>query len=388
MSDQNLPDPAGSEHYPKDIDPAGRDLRAYTDQLRADHPVVHNVLDEWVLLRHDDVVRAATDPQTFSSAVSRYLQVPNGLDGERHAAVRAVLDPFMSASALAGLRRPLESAATELVASLPADVDAIDVGTRFAVRAQSLWLGWPAELESALVAWVGRNHDAARSAEHGERVAVAAEFDAIITALIAARRGPQAPDDPTTRLLRVEVDGQGFTDAEVTSVLRNWTGGDLGSIALCVGVLGYQLASDAPLQHRLRAGVSDAELDATIDEVLRADDPFTSNRRITTCPVHIGGVDIPAGAKVKLHWTSANRDASTFDDPDAIDPARDQDLNLVYGVGPHACPGRALATMELRTAIRALLSGTSWIELDPDSEPVREVAPVGGWASVPLRLVR
>ncbi|MFV0408080.1 MAG: cytochrome P450 [Propioniciclava sp.] len=374
------------EHYPRDIDPAGRDLRSYTDDLRAAHPVVYNVLEEYVLLRHADVVRAATDPETFSSGVSRFVQVPNGLDGADHAAMRAALDPFMSVEALIPFEQPLAAAAQDLVAGLPEAADAIDIGAAFAVRAQSLWLGWPPELGPQLVAWVGRNHDAARSADHEERVAVAAEFDAIIARLMADRRGPDAPDDLTTRLLRTDVNGRSLTDQEVTSILRNWTGGDLGSIALCVGVLAYALATDADLQRRLRAGVPDAEFDAVVDEVLRIDNPFTSNRRITTCPVHVGGVDIPAGAKVKLHWTSANRDADVFGDPDRRDPAGNSPLNLVYGTGPHACPGRTLATLELRVGLRALLAGTAWIELDPQRSPVREVAPVGGWASVPLLL--
>ena len=76
-------------------------------------------------------------------------------------------------------------------------------------------------------------------------------------------------------------------------MLRNWTGGDLGSIALCVGVILHYLATNEALQDRLRSGVSDAELDATIDEILRIDDPFLSNRRITTCPVEVAGVRIP-----------------------------------------------------------------------------------------------
>lgn len=388
MSARNKPNPGENsfEHYPREVDPGGQDLRAYTDKLRSTHTVVYNVLDEWVLLRHDDVVRAATDPTTFSSAVSRYLQVPNGLDGAEHTAMRKALDPFLSTEALASLQQPLENLAHEWAYSLPVKVDAVTIGAQFAVRAQSLWLGWPSELEPELITWVERNHDAARSPDHAERVAVAAQFDAIITRLLAKRRDEDAPNDLTTQLLHTKVDGRTLTDAEVTSVLRNWTGGDLGSIALCIGVLAYTLATHVNLQRRLRAGVSDAEFNGVIDEILRADNPFTSNRRITTCPVHIGGTDIPAGAKVKLHWTSANRDAAVFGDPDQLDFDRDPSTNLVYGIGPHACPGRALSTMELRIAMRALLASTHWIELDPEQPPVREVSPVGGWSSVPLQL--
>ena len=70
-----------TDHIPDEVSPAGRDLRAYTDELRPDYPVVRNDRGEWVLLRHDLVRRAALDDISFSSAVSRFLQVPNGLDG-------------------------------------------------------------------------------------------------------------------------------------------------------------------------------------------------------------------------------------------------------------------------------------------------------------------
>lgn len=135
---------------------------------------------------------------------------------------------------------------------------------------------------------------------------------------------------------------------------------------------------DAALQDRLRGGGSDAELDAVIDEVLRIDDPFVTNRRIITCPVTIGGVALPEGARVKLNWTSANRDEDVFGDPDSFDPAGHAPDNVVYGVGRHACPGRLLATIELRIAVRALLGATASVSLADGAE--RQVHPVGGWA--------
>ena len=380
-----------SEHIPDDASPAGRDLRAYADELRRHHPVVRNLQGEWVLLTRDLVVQAAQDPLRFSSGVSRFLQVPNGLDGADHAAFRAVLDRFMTGEALAPFQPAFEQVATGLAASLPRDrtVEAVHgIGARFAVRAQSAWLGWPAELEDSLMDWVAENHAATRSGDSTRTAQVASRFDAIIASLLAERRDRPgtASADITTRLMDTRVSGRLLTEPEVVSVLRNWTGGDLGSIALCVGVVVHFLATHADAQDRLRGGVPDAELDATIDEILRIDDPFVSNRRVTTCPVELGGASLPSGARVKLNWTSANRDEAVFDDPDRFDPAANAAGNLVYGTGPHACPGRLLATIELRTAVRALLAATASIRLDPSEPPEREVAPVGGWARVPVRL--
>lgn len=378
-----------TEHVPDEFSPAGRDLRAYTDGLRPDYPVVRNDSGEWVLLRHDLVRRAALDDISFSSAVSRFQQVPNGLDGPEHTAFRAALDPFLSPAALAPYLADFERIATELVASLPrgASVEAVwEVGAAFAVRAQSAWLGWDPELEGRLLDWIEDNHAATRSGEVVRTAQVAEEFDDMIRSVLAERRDSDPSNDVTVALLRVEVGGRRLTRDEVMSVLRNWTGGDLGSIALCVGVLVHQLASSPELQSRLRRGVPDAEIDLIIDEVLRIDDPFVSNRRLTTAPVSIGGVRLPEGARVKLHWTSANRDEVTFGEPEGFDPAGHANDNLVNGTGRHACPGRLLATLQLRIAARALLAGTTTIRLDPDHPAEREVAPVGGWARVPVLL--
>jgi len=75
-------------------------------------------------------------------------------------------------------------------------------------------------------------------------------------------------------------------------------------------------------------------------------------------------------------------------DPDRFDPEEHADANLVWGIGPHVCPGRPLATLELRVLIRELLGAFSSIVLDADAPAVREVAPLGGFASVGVILGR
>lgn len=383
-----------TDHMPDDLSALGRDPRAYTDELRPGHSVVRNVQGEWVLLRHEPVVQAALDHDRFSSAVSRHLQVPNGLDSTEHTAYREVLDRFLTAQALAPFHGSFRRVAADLVASLPRGVavDAVSqVGARFAVRAQSAWLGWPADLEDRLVAWVAENHAATRSGDASWTRQVAESFDDLIRSVLAplrgaARAGEVDADSLTARLLRTEVNGRRLSDTEIVSVLRNWTGGDLGSIALCVGVLVHCVAIRPALQDRLRSGVPDGEFDAIVDEILRIDDPFVSSRRVTTCPVTIGGVELPQGARVKLNWTSANRDEAVFGDPDTMDPARNAERNLVYGIGKHACPGRLLATLQLRLALQELLAATSSIALDAQRPAERAASPVGGWARLAVVL--
>jgi cytochrome P450 len=384
-----------ADHMPDDLSATGRDLRAYTDELRPKYPVIKNVAGEWVLLKHADVVAAALDHQRFSSAVSRYLQIPNGLDGEEHTRYREVIERHLSYDALAPFVPAFERVAAQLVAELPRgeNLDAVsDIGAVFAVRAQCQWLGWPAGLEPQLLARMTQNHAATRSGDAAWTAEVAEQFDDIICSIIRPRRvaggndPDNTPDDVTTRLCRETVNGRLLTEAELISILRNWTGGDLGSIALCVGVLVAHLASQPELVEWLRAA-PDKDVEAVIDEILRLDDPFVSNRRITTCPVRIGDRDIPAGARVKLNWTSANRDETVFKS-NRFDPEGNAAKNLVYGVGPHVCPGRLLATWELRIMLQTLLTSVQSIELIPGQLPEREVAPLGGYHRVPVVLIQ
>ena len=264
--------------------PDHRYISVTTDAMRHPDPP----LDEQgrpVISRHVDVVAAANDPDTYSSSVSRYLQVPNGLDGYSHRAARNLLDPFFSPDRMAALEPVIEAVAAEVMSTVPygVEVDAVgELGARFAVQAQSRWLGWPAALEPVLLAWMDENHEAARLGDRMRMREVADSFDAIITQLVGGRRGPEPPDDVTTELVRLsDLSAATLSDDWLVSILRNWTGGDLGSLALCVGVIAYWLASHPEHQDDFRTA-TDRELDAAIDEILRIDDPFVSNRRVTT----------------------------------------------------------------------------------------------------------
>ena len=386
------------------FDPTGLEPLTATDEQRAEAPLARTPQGTWVVLGHQEAAAVATDHESFSSAVSRFLQVPNGLDGQEHAAFRAVTDPFFDAERMRALEPTVRAVAAELLEELLADVG--DVGTEidavaalgavFAVRAQTAWLGWPARLEPELLQWMVENHQASRSGELARTAEVAERFDAIIRSVVAPRRalGEDAPEDLTTELMRVRVPlpdpavpgsrERGLEEEEIVSILRNWTGGDLGSIALCVGVLLTALARAPEIAERLRVG-SFAEASAIVDELLRIDDPFVSNRRVTTCPVTLAGQELGAGERVLIHWTSVNRDERVFPDPEAFDPEGNAPQNLVYGIGAHVCPGRPLATLELVVAMQELLAVA---EVHPaPTAGEREVAPVGGWAHAPVVLI-
>ena len=393
------------------------DLRALTDNLRQAHDVIKNDAGEWVLLRHADVVAAALDDERFSSQVSRFLQIPNGMDGAEHEHFRALIDGYLSKEALLPYVSIFDKVATELMSELPKGkmLNAVDdIGAVFAVRAQCAWLGWPTELEPRLLQWMCDNHSATRSKDDVKMAQVAQDFDDIIRSVLQPYRNTDEVagmfkastaetktaenniainnvtknsldmNSVTAQLCRERIDGRELSEAELVSILRNWTGGDLGSIALCVGVIIAHIVKH-PEQVSVWLQATDSELETIIDEILRIDDPFVSNRRITTCPVSIGAHKLPKGARVQLNWTSANRDEAVFGDND-FDPQKQAAANVVYGIGKHVCPGRLLATWQLRIATQALLAHFTDITLAAGFSLEREQPPLGGYSHVPVVL--
>jgi cytochrome P450 len=335
-----------------------------------------------IVRSHAGVVGVARNPAGFSNAVSAHLQVPNGLDGEAHARTRRLLDPFLASREVDALEPELDRLAGELVSGLrdrPFDAVA-DLGARYAVRAQSAWLGWDTSLEDDLLAWVADNRAATRAGDSEWMSRVAARFDALVRGILDDHRA-HGSADATCRLIALRTDeGEALRDAELVSILRNWTGGDLSSLALCAGVVVHALAADPSLQHRM-AEASDRELDLMIDELLRLDDPFVSNRRRSNADAVVDGCPVAEGGIVVLDWRAANRDREVFSDEFA--PHAHAQHNLVWGTGPHVCPGRGLATRELRVLVRAIVrAGTVVLT----GAPVREVAPVAGFRSVPVRI--
>lgn len=372
-------------------DPTGTEPRSYADDLHARScPVVHDSGEEVVVTGHAEALEVALDARAYSSAVSRFLQIPNGLDGQEHTAFRRLIERYLSPEAIEpyaeDFLRAAERTVAELVPGDSATVDAVaELGANFAVRAMLGWLGWPAELEERLIAWVVANNDATRSGELERTAAVAEEFDAIIHE--AVEKSPEG--SVTWQLVHDESLGRRLEPAEGISILRNWTGGDLSSMAYCIGVLLAALAEFPALQERLRnwQEVSDTEFVAIVDEILRRDSPFVSNRRITTCPVTLGGAELPEGQRIRIHWTAANRDPREFADPDAFEPQANAPANLVWGAGPHVCPGKDLSMLELRAFVDELLAVCTVTKADTAAGE-RETHPVGGWSRLPVTLER
>lgn len=370
-------------------DAVQRDQRAAYDEMRERCPVAYSDFLGWSVFQHADIVRVLNEPDTFSNAVSRHLSVPDGMDPPEHTEFRRMIMPYFQPERVDAFEPQCREIAATLLQSLLErdELEFIgDFAHWFAVRVQCAWLGWPLELCEPLRLWTQKNHQATFAQDRAAMAEIALEFEGYVHDLLQIRRraGAQASDDITGSLLRQQVQGRPLHDAEIVSILRNWTVGEIGTISAALGILVLYVSQHSDLQQQVRAQPS--LLPAAIEEILRMYGPLVANRRITTRSVEIGGRNIGAGERVSMIWISANRDGRVFEDPQAYRLDRDPTANLLYGGGIHVCPGAPLARMEMRVAMEELLGCTSRIDPIPEKPPAGAVYPGSGFATLPLRI--
>ena len=366
-----------------------RDQRAAYDEMRERCPVAYSELMQWSLFRHEDITRVLQDHKTFSNAVSQHLSVPNGMDPPEQTEYRRIIDPYFSPERMDAFEPTCREISAELVRNALANGEVelmADFALLFAVRVQCAFLGWPASLHDPLARWTRRNHEATLAQDRHAMSQIALEFEGFIDDMLEARfqAGAKPEDDITAALMQDKVWGRALSNEEIASILRTWTVGEIGSIAASIGILAHYLAQDPALQAQLRAQPS--LLPTAIDEILRIHGPLVANRRVTTCPVEIGGQKLDAGERISLIWISANRDSRVFEDPDSFSLDRHPSKNLLYGTGIHVCPGAPLARMEMRVCMEELLKRTSQIQPATDKSPTIARYPASGFSTLPLRI--
>lgn len=104
-----------------------------------------------------------------------------------------------------------------------------------------------------------------------------------------------------------------------------------------------------------------------IEEALRLESPVQGLFRTAKVDVEVGGVRIPAGARVVVMYASGNRDDDKFAHAETFDVCRTNAKDhFAFGAGIHYCLGAPLARLEGKIAFEILLDRLSNFRLAPD----------------------
>ena len=131
-----------------------------------------------------------------------------------------------------------------------------------------------------------------------------------------------------------------------------------------------------------------AGFDTTVNLIRFANPVNHVTARFTTEDLPIGDVVIPAGERVLIAISSADRDPAQFPDPDRLDLGRDTSGHVAFGHGIHYCLGAPLARMKAEVALGALLARFPEISLavPPRELRWRPVSLMHGLESLPVHL--
>jgi cytochrome P450 len=169
--------------------------------------------------------------------------------------------------------------------------------------------------------------------------------DDLVSRLIAARDGDERLDDQEllSTIFQLIVAGHDTT----TSLIGN------GVVDLLTHPEQWRLLREDP-----------ARLPDAIEELIRFSAPAPhATFRVTTEPINLQGVEIPAHEQVLICLGAANRDPGVYDDPAVLDINRESRPHLGFGHGIHFCLGAPLARLEARIAFSSLLRRFPDLEL-------------------------
>lgn len=128
-------------------------------------------------------------------------------------------------------------------------------------------------------------------------------------------------------------------------------------------------------------------LPAAVEELLRHDGPLNVTLPyVTTAPVPVGDVTIPAGEPVLAALVAAGRDRTRVAHPERLDILRTDGAHVAFGHGIHHCLGAPLARLEGRIALGALLARFPHLRLAAAPEDLVRVPGLlmNGFAALPV----
>ncbi len=352
------------------------DPYAILDVVRGEGPVLYKGLyRQWFVSGYDEIKTVLASPHAITRPqieimldVRPYTKLNHaarsfienfliGVDPPDHTRLRGLVNRAFTPKQVARLDERMDAIIDDLIADMdPEQPDVVNgFNVAFPVHVICELLGVPKERwpwVKELSGRISQLFDAFRAFDPAEMNVALDDFRAYTLALAAERRA-DPKDDLITGLALAEQDGDRLSEDELVSVF--------GMILFAghettAGLLGNALVALERFPEQ-RSWIRDHpdRWPGAVEELVRFDTSVRSDPRAALRDIPVGDIVIPAGAKIALMVSFANRDPRRFDDPDVLKLNREDPAPISFGHGIHYCLGANLARMEIRKGLSTLI---------------------------------
>ena len=346
-----------------------------------------------MILRHEEVRKAARDWKTYSSDapfrvpipseedVRTMRQLPVETDPPDHTDYRRIVEPFFQRAKDPQMMAQVEALMDGMLQEAMRH-DSIEVVRDFALPIQSRAMTYLLNVpESEADLWIGWGIHVFR--DGGSK---GMSLEAYLHQQLD-RGAAQPGGDFFSALAHATFRGRPLTREEMMGFGNlTFAGGRDTVIHTLSSVLGY-LAGHPEALEFLRQDPSRV-VHAT-EEFFRVVTPLTHIGRVCPVETQVEGMTVPAGGRVSLCWASANQDEAVFENPSEVRLDRKPNPHMAFGFGAHLCLGAAHARLLVRTLLQKCIDRVGQITVLSAQERVeREQAyqRVMGYESLVVRI--
>ena len=313
-----------------------------------------------MILRHEDVRKAAKDWKTFSSdapfrvpipseeGVRTMRQLPIETDPPIHGEYRELAEPFFRRAKQPEMVAKVEALMDELLTDAMSR-DSVEIIGDFALKLQSRALTYLLNVpESEAETWIGWGTHVFKV---GEGTAKGAALEAYLHGQFdkaAANPG----GDFFSALATATFQGRPLTRDEMMGFGNLTFAGGRDTIIYSVSAILAHLGRHPAALEFLRE--DPARIVHASEEFFRAFMPLTQIGRVCPADTDVHGVTVKAGERIGLCWSSANNDETVFDKPEEVRLDRKPNPHLSFGFGTHLCLGAPHARLLVRTLLKKL----------------------------------
>jgi cytochrome P450 len=334
-----------------------------------------------MILRHEDVRRAAKDWRTFSSDapfrvpipseedVRTMRQLPIETDPPDHTEYRDIVEPFFRRAKDPAVVARVEALTEELLSGALAR-ESVEVVREFALPLQSRALTYLLNMpETEAETWISWGTHVFRDGGSGRKKG--AELEAYLHRQFD-RAVREPGEDFFSALSRAAFRGRALTREEMMGFANLAFAGGRDTIIHTVSSVIAHLGRNPAALEFLRN--DPARIVHACEEFFRVITPLTHIGRVCPAETDVHGVTVKAGGRVSLCWASANQDEAAFEAPSEVRLDRKPNPHVAFGIGAHVCLGAPHARLILRTLLQKLTERVAGIALLNEKEHVEDEA--------------